>query len=64
MGQPEKAITALKGALARNPNFLPARFHLAGVYSELDREAEAQTPEPRRRARPHYSVCHLGMITS
>jgi TolB-like protein/class 3 adenylate cyclase len=42
LGQPEKAIAAQKNALARNPNFLPARFQLAGVYGELDQAKEAQ----------------------
>lgn len=42
LGQPEKAIIAQKAALARNPTFLPARLQLAGVYSELGQEKEAE----------------------
>jgi tetratricopeptide (TPR) repeat protein len=42
MGQYKEAIAALKGALTRNPNFLPAHLVLAAVYSELGREEEAR----------------------
>jgi TolB-like protein/class 3 adenylate cyclase len=41
-GRHEEAVAALKDAIVRNPNFLPARANLAVTYSELGREAEAQ----------------------
>ncbi len=57
LGQPEKAITALKGALARNPSFLPARLQLASVYSELDWEEEAQAEVAAiLRLSPNFSL--------
>lgn len=37
----EEAITALKKALNRNPNFWPANVHLAATYRKLGREDEA-----------------------
>ena len=42
MGKHEEAITALKGSLTRDPDFLYARLILAVVYSELGRNEEAQ----------------------
>ena len=41
-GRYEEALVALKEALTRNPNFLPAHLDLAVSYSELGREEEAQ----------------------
>jgi tetratricopeptide (TPR) repeat protein len=57
LGQDEKAITALKEALVRNPNFLPARLQLAGVYSELGREEEARAEVAEiLRLSPNFSL--------
>jgi len=57
LGQPEKAIAALKGALTRNPNFLPARLQLAGIYSELDQQEEAQAEVTEiLRLSPNFSL--------
>jgi adenylate cyclase len=40
--QYEEAISALKEALARNPDLQPAHLVLAATYTELGREEEAQ----------------------
>jgi adenylate cyclase len=40
-GQSEAAVTALKRALIRNPDFLAAHLFLAVTYSELGQEEEA-----------------------
>jgi adenylate cyclase len=71
LGQPEKAIAALKGALARNPNFLPARLQLAGVYGELAQANEAQaevaeilsvvSPNRCDNLSPNFCENHPGM---
>ncbi len=42
MQQYEEAISAMKKALARNPDFSPAHFQLAVIYSELGRTDEAR----------------------
>jgi TolB-like protein/class 3 adenylate cyclase len=57
LGQPEKALAALKGALARNPNFLPARLQLAGIYSGLDQKEEARAEVAEiLRLSPNFSL--------
>ena len=42
-----EAITALKGCLTDDPDFLPAHIHLAAIYGELQMadEAEAELAE-------------------
>lgn len=42
MGRHEEAIAAQKRALTRNPDFMPAHFQLASIFSELGREDEAR----------------------
>lgn len=41
-GRSEEAIVALKRALIRNPDFVPAHAYLAVIYAELGRKEEAQ----------------------
>ncbi len=41
-GKPEEAIAPLKQCLLRYPNWLDIHLTLAAVYSELDKDAEAQ----------------------
>jgi adenylate cyclase len=41
-GQYEKAITYLKRAIARNPNFISAHYSLVVAYSELGQEEAAR----------------------
>ena len=41
-GQLEKAISALRKVMDRNPNFLPAYAYLAAGYAELGKEEEAR----------------------
>ncbi len=49
-GRLEEAIVALKRAVVRNPDWMPAHAYLCVVYSELDRidEAGAECAEVRR----------------
>ncbi len=55
--QPEKALAALKGALARNPNFLPAHIQLAGIYGELEQKEEAREEVAEiLRLSPNFSL--------
>lgn len=57
LGQPEKAIAAQQGALARNPNFLPARLQLAGLYRETRRKKEAREEVDKiLRLSPDFSL--------
>ncbi len=56
-GRHEEAIAALKRALARNPDFLPAHQHLAVIYSELGREEEARAQASEvLRLSPNFSL--------
>ena len=56
-GQYEEAIAALKEALARSPDYLPAHRKLAAVYVELGRmdEARAEVAE-HMRVSPGFSL--------
>lgn len=57
LGQPEEAIAALKGALARNPNFLPAHTQLASIYGELEQKEEARAEVAEiLRLSPNFSL--------
>lgn len=60
LGQYEKAIAAQKGALARNPHFLPARIQLAGMYSERDQleAARAEVAEILRLSPTFSPAAH------
>jgi adenylate cyclase len=56
-GHAEEAVTALKRALIRNPEFLAAHLHLAVAYSELGQEAEARAEVAAvLRLTPNYSL--------
>ena len=56
-GRPEEAIAPLKQFLSRYPNVLPAHLTLAAVYSELGKEAEAQTEAAAvLRLNPKFSL--------
>jgi tetratricopeptide (TPR) repeat protein len=56
-GRYEEAIAPLKRFLAHLPNFLGAHLVLAGVYSELGREAEARVEAAEvLRLNPHFSL--------
>jgi TolB-like protein/class 3 adenylate cyclase/tetratricopeptide (TPR) repeat protein len=56
-GQPEEAIPPLKQYLSRYPNILGAHLTLAAVYSELGKEAEAQTEGAEvLRLNPKFSL--------
>jgi len=56
-GQYEEAIAAYQRALSRNPNFLPAHFGLAVIYSEMGREEEARAEVAEiLRINPNYSL--------
>ncbi len=56
-GQYEAAVTSLKRALIRNPDFLAAHLHLAVAYGELGREEEARAEVSEvLRINPHYSL--------
>jgi adenylate cyclase len=56
-GQYEKAVTALRRATIRNPNYLPAHRELAVVYSELGQEKEAQAKAAEvLRISPKFSL--------
>ncbi|MBI3800729.1 MAG: tetratricopeptide repeat protein, partial [Deltaproteobacteria bacterium] len=53
----DEAVTSLQQALSRNPNHLTAHLALACVYSELGREAEAQSEAAQvLRINPTYSL--------
>jgi len=53
----DEAIAALKRALVRSPDFLPAHTHLAAAYSELGREAEARAEGTEvLRISPNFSL--------
>ena len=57
MDRYEEAITALKRVLTRAPNFLGAHLVLAGAYSELGRETEAQAEAAEvLRISPNFSL--------
>ena len=56
-GKPEEAIAPLKQYLTRYPNILGAHVTLAAVYSELGKEAEAQTEAAEvLRLNPKFSL--------
>jgi adenylate cyclase len=56
-GHAEEAVTSLKRALIRNPEFLPAHLHLAVAYSEFGQEAEAQAEVAEvLRISPNFSL--------
>jgi tetratricopeptide (TPR) repeat protein len=56
-GRPEEAIAPLKQYLSRYPNILDAHLILAAVYSELDKEAEAQAEAAEvLRLNPQFSL--------
>lgn len=57
IGRQQEAIDLMNKALAVNPDFLPARRHLAVIYSEMNRmeEAHAEIAEVLR-ASPEYSI--------
>jgi adenylate cyclase len=56
-GRHEEAIAPLKQFLSRYPNQLGPHLALAGVYSELGREAEAQAEAAEvLRLNPRYSL--------
>lgn len=53
----EEAIAALKRAISANPNYLLSHLILAGTYSELGREGEAQAEAAEvLRIRPNFSL--------
>ncbi|HJY82273.1 MAG TPA: tetratricopeptide repeat protein [Candidatus Binatia bacterium] len=57
LGRYEEALTTLKRALTHNPEYLPAHIHLAGLYNELGREAEARAAEAAaRRLNPNVPL--------
>ncbi len=57
LGRYEEAIAALKRALVRSPDLLPAHTHLAAAYSELGREAEARAEGTEvLRISPNFSL--------
>lgn len=60
IGQPDRAIPALRRALIRNPNFLLARLNLAVAYSELGltKAAKAELSEGQR-LNPQLSLVSL-----
>jgi adenylate cyclase len=56
-GKPEQAIAPLKQLLTHHPNILGAHLTLAAVYSELDKEAEAQAEAAEvLRLNPKFSL--------
>ncbi len=56
-GQIEAALAAYKRAVNLNPDFLATHLHLADLYSELGREAEARAEAAEiLRISPHFSV--------
>ena len=57
LGRQQEAIESMNKVLALNPDFVPARRHLAVIYSELNRmgEAQAETTEILR-VNPGYSI--------
>jgi len=56
-GRPEEAIAPLRQYLSHYPNFLSSHLNLAAVYSELDREAEAQAEAAEvLRINPQFSL--------
>jgi adenylate cyclase len=56
-GRPEGAVAPLKQFLSHYPNILGAHLTLAAVYSELGREAEAQTEAAEvLRLNPQFSL--------
>jgi tetratricopeptide (TPR) repeat protein len=56
-GRTEEAIAPLKQFLSRYPNILGPHLTLAAVYSELSREAEAQTEVAEvLRINPKFSL--------
>jgi adenylate cyclase len=56
-GRHEEAIAALKRALTRSPDSLPAHRELAVIYSELGREAEARAATAEvLRISPDFSL--------
>jgi adenylate cyclase len=57
LGRSAEAIAALKEALARNPNHLYTHFLLAGIYSEIGQEEEAQAEAVEvLRLNPNFSL--------
>jgi adenylate cyclase len=57
LGRYEEALTALKRALTRNPEYLPAHIQLALVYNALGREEEARAAEAAvRRLNPNVPL--------
>jgi tetratricopeptide (TPR) repeat protein len=56
-GRPEEAIISLKQFLVRYPNVLGAHLHLAAVYSELGKDAEARAEAAEvLRINPKFSL--------
>jgi adenylate cyclase len=57
IGRRQEAIELMNKALAVNPDFVPARRHLAVIYSELNRmeEARAEITEIQRVS-PGYTI--------
>ena len=56
-GQYEEAVAALRRAIIRNPNYLPAHRELAVIYSELGQEQEAQAEGAEiLRLSPNFSL--------
>jgi TolB-like protein/DNA-binding winged helix-turn-helix (wHTH) protein/Tfp pilus assembly protein PilF len=56
-GKPEEAIAPLKQYLNRYPNILGPHLHLAAVYSELGKDAEARTEAATvLRINPKFSL--------
>ena len=56
-GRPEEAIAPLQQFLSRYPNILGAHLALATIYSELGKEAEAQTEATEvLRLNPNFSL--------
>jgi adenylate cyclase len=60
MGRYEEAIAAHKRALTANPNYVYCYVHLASMYGELGREAEARAAAAEiLRLSPNFSVDSL-----
>ena len=56
-GQYEKALEAYKRSVARNPDYLLSHINLTILYSELDRNAEAQAEAKEvLRITPNFSL--------
>lgn len=56
-GRYEEAIHTLKQSLSRNPNIINAHFNLAVIYSESNREEEAEAEVAEAlRLNPQWSL--------